>query len=55
MIAELAVGPSCLLPLVSVLIPRTQESLDKGVREMSEVYKSYDKVGIKDRSMIWNS
>lgn len=22
---------------------------------MSEIYKSYDKVGIKDRSMIWNS
>lgn len=34
---------------------RTQESLDKGVKEMSEIYKSYDKVGIKDRSMIWNS
>ena len=22
---------------------------------MTDVYKSYDKVGIKDRSMIWNS
>lgn len=38
-----------------MLTRRTQESLDKGVREMSEIYKSYDKVGIKDRSMIWNS
>ena len=37
------------------LTNRTQESLDKGVKEMSEIYKSYDKVGIKDRSMIWNS
>lgn len=34
---------------------RTQESLDNGVREMSKVYKQYDNVGIKDRSMIWNS
>lgn len=39
----------------AMLTRRTQESLDKGVREMSEIYKSYDKVGIKDRSMIWNS
>lgn len=38
-----------------MLTNRTQESLDKGVKEMSEIYKSYDKVGIKDRSMIWNS
>ncbi|RXK37825.1 succinate dehydrogenase [ubiquinone] flavoprotein subunit 1, mitochondrial [Tremella mesenterica] len=34
---------------------RTQESLDEGVKKMSDVYKSYDQVGIKDRSMIWNS
>ena len=34
---------------------RTQESLDEGVRRMTDVYKSYDQVGIKDRSMIWNS
>ncbi|ODN81583.1 succinate dehydrogenase [ubiquinone] flavoprotein subunit, mitochondrial [Cryptococcus amylolentus CBS 6039] len=34
---------------------RTQESLDAGVAQMKEVYKSYDQVGIKDRSMIWNS
>jgi succinate dehydrogenase (ubiquinone) flavoprotein subunit len=34
---------------------RTQESLDEGVKGMSEVYKLYDQVGIKDRSMIWNS
>jgi succinate dehydrogenase (ubiquinone) flavoprotein subunit len=34
---------------------RTQESLDQGVEKMTEVYKSYDQVGIKDRSMIWNS
>lgn len=34
---------------------RTQESLDQGVEKMNEVYKSYDQVGIKDRSMIWNS
>ncbi|WWD19550.1 succinate dehydrogenase [ubiquinone] flavoprotein subunit, mitochondrial [Kwoniella shandongensis] len=34
---------------------RTQESLDEGVKKMTEVYKSYNQVGIKDRSMIWNS
>ncbi|WWC71910.1 succinate dehydrogenase [ubiquinone] flavoprotein subunit 1, mitochondrial [Kwoniella pini CBS 10737] len=34
---------------------RTQESLDEGVKKMTEVYGQYDKVGIKDRSLIWNS
>ncbi|KAI0086644.1 succinate dehydrogenase [Irpex rosettiformis] len=34
---------------------RTQESLDEGVKKITEIFKSYDKVGIKDRSMIWNS
>lgn len=34
---------------------RTQKSLDEGVDKMANVYRSYDKVGIKDRSMIWNS
>jgi succinate dehydrogenase (ubiquinone) flavoprotein subunit len=34
---------------------RTQESLDQGVSKMYDVYKSYDQVGIKDRSMIWNT
>ena len=34
---------------------RTQSSLDEGVQKMREIYKSFDKVGIKDRSMIWNS
>ncbi|GMK54626.1 hypothetical protein CspeluHIS016_0112120 [Cutaneotrichosporon spelunceum] len=34
---------------------RTQESLDEGVTNMSEIFKTYDQVGIKDRSMIWNS
>ncbi|WWD03561.1 succinate dehydrogenase [ubiquinone] flavoprotein subunit 1, mitochondrial [Kwoniella europaea PYCC6329] len=34
---------------------RTQASLDEGVKKMTEVYKQYDQVGIKDRSMIWNS
>ncbi|KIR29305.1 succinate dehydrogenase [ubiquinone] flavoprotein subunit, mitochondrial [Cryptococcus deuterogattii LA55] len=34
---------------------RTQESLDEGVAKMRDIYKSYDQVGIKDRSMIWNS
>lgn len=34
---------------------RTQKSLDEGVEKMTEIYKSYDDIGIKDRSMIWNS
>ncbi|KAK7043611.1 succinate dehydrogenase flavoprotein subunit [Paramarasmius palmivorus] len=34
---------------------RTQQSLDEGVQKMREIYKSFDQVGIKDRSMIWNS
>jgi succinate dehydrogenase (ubiquinone) flavoprotein subunit len=33
----------------------TQKSLDEGVEKMREIYTSYDQVGIKDRSMIWNS
>jgi len=34
---------------------RTQQSLDEGVKKMRSIYKSFDRVGIKDRSMIWNS
>ncbi|KAG2342859.1 minor succinate dehydrogenase isozyme, Sdh1p [Suillus weaverae] len=34
---------------------RTQQSLDEGVRKVHQIYKSFDNVGIKDRSMIWNS
>jgi succinate dehydrogenase (ubiquinone) flavoprotein subunit len=34
---------------------RTQESLDEGVSRMRKFYKNFANVGIKDRSMIWNS
>ena len=34
---------------------RTQSSLDEGVEKMRKIYKNFDNVGIKDRSMIWNS
>jgi len=34
---------------------RTQSSLDEGVAKIRDIYKSFDKVVIKDRSMIWNS
>ncbi|EIM90313.1 succinate dehydrogenase [Stereum hirsutum FP-91666 SS1] len=34
---------------------RTQQTLDEGVVKLKDIYKSYEKVGIKDRSMIWNS
>ena len=32
-----------------------QETLDEGVVKIRDIYKTYEKVGIKDRSMIWNS
>ncbi|KAG6854324.1 succinate dehydrogenase flavoprotein subunit [Blastosporella zonata] len=34
---------------------RTQASLDDGVKKMREIYKRFENIGIKDRSMIWNS
>jgi len=34
---------------------RTEDSLAEGVKKVTEIYKEFDKVGIKDRSMIWNS
>ncbi|PPR03533.1 hypothetical protein CVT24_007019 [Panaeolus cyanescens] len=34
---------------------RTQSSLDEGVEKMRAIYKNFENVGIKDRSMIWNS
>ncbi|TFY80327.1 hypothetical protein EWM64_g3677, partial [Hericium alpestre] len=34
---------------------RTQNTLDEGVEKIKKIYKNYDNVGIKDRSMIWNS
>ncbi|KAI5465937.1 hypothetical protein BGZ63DRAFT_411381 [Mariannaea sp. PMI_226] len=38
-----------------VSVFRTQESLDEGVRKMKEIDAMYHQVGMKDRSMIWNS
>jgi len=34
---------------------RTQSSLDEGVTKIRDIYRSFDEVGTKDRSMIWNS
>jgi len=34
---------------------RTQESLDEGVEKINKIYDTYSQIGIKDRSMIWNS
>jgi succinate dehydrogenase (ubiquinone) flavoprotein subunit len=34
---------------------RTQNTLDEGVTKIHDIYKSFENVGIKDRSMIWNS
>jgi succinate dehydrogenase (ubiquinone) flavoprotein subunit len=34
---------------------RTQSTLDEGVTKIRDIYKSFDNVGVKDRSMIWNS
>ena len=33
----------------------TQDTLDEGVQKLRKIYKSFEQVGIKDRSMIWNS
>ncbi|KAK7969587.1 hypothetical protein PG996_001971 [Apiospora saccharicola] len=38
-----------------VSVFRTQESLDEGVKKIHEVDNMFPQVGIKDRSMIWNS
>lgn len=38
-----------------VSVFRTQESLDEGVRKIKDVDQTFGEVGIKDRSMIWNS
>ncbi|CAZ85136.1 unnamed protein product [Tuber melanosporum] len=38
-----------------VSVFRTQESLDQGVKKIQKVDASYHNLGIKDRSMIWNS
>ncbi|KAH7086927.1 succinate dehydrogenase subunit A [Paraphoma chrysanthemicola] len=38
-----------------VAVFRTQESLDEGVKKIHEVDSQFADVGIKDRSMIWNS
>ena len=35
-----------------VSVFRTQESLDEGVRRVSEIDKSFSQVGTKDRSMV---
>jgi succinate dehydrogenase (ubiquinone) flavoprotein subunit len=34
---------------------RTQSTLDEGVGKIRNIYESFGRVGIKDRSMIWNS
>lgn len=38
-----------------VSVFRTQESLDEGVEKITKVDNTFGDVGIKDRSMIWNS
>ncbi|KAI1143573.1 succinate flavoprotein subunit [Hypoxylon sp. FL0543] len=38
-----------------VSVFRTQESLDEGVKRVTEIDNTFSQVGIKDRSMIWNS
>ncbi|KAL5528992.1 SDH1 [Sanghuangporus baumii] len=34
---------------------RTENTLAEGVEKVTQIYKDFDKVGIKDRSLIWNS
>ncbi len=33
----------------------TEKTLEEGINKMTQVYKNFENVGIKDRSMIWNS
>jgi succinate dehydrogenase (ubiquinone) flavoprotein subunit len=37
------------------IFSRTQVSLDEGVKKVRAIYNNFANVGIKDRSMIWNS
>ncbi|KAJ3716268.1 succinate dehydrogenase [Lentinula guzmanii] len=34
---------------------RTQQFLEEGVQKMQEIYGRFQNIGIKDRSMVWNS
>ncbi|KZW03392.1 succinate dehydrogenase [Exidia glandulosa HHB12029] len=34
---------------------RTQKTLDEGVENVGKIYKTFENVGVQDRSMIWNS
>lgn len=38
-----------------VSVFRMEESLQEGVKKITEVDQMFDQIGIKDRSMIWNS
>merc|ERR1740138_699614 len=38
-----------------VSVFRTQESLDQGVKKMNDVDQMWNQIGLKDRSMIWNT
>jgi succinate dehydrogenase (ubiquinone) flavoprotein subunit len=38
-----------------VAVFRTEESLQDGVKKINEVDKRFEHVGIRDRSMIWNT
>jgi hypothetical protein len=41
--------------LFTFFFRRTQQTLNEGVEKVRAIYKNFDNVGIKDRSMIWNS
>ena len=32
----------------------TQKTLNEGVEKVRSIYKTFDNIGIKDRSMMWN-
>lgn len=47
---------TCRLPQLGAdLLCSMQETLDEGVKKLHSIYKTFEQVGIKDRSMIWNS
>jgi succinate dehydrogenase / fumarate reductase flavoprotein subunit len=34
---------------------RTQSTLDEGINAMAEIKQSFEEVGVKDKSLIWNT
>ena len=51
----LSVRPERLALVLSHLTGLPQETLEEGCKNVDEVVESFADVGIKDRSMVWNT